>query len=218
MRWRAWGRGAHWGLLAVLMVNACHGGPDHPVSVAGPVGLTAPRPPAGSGPGLTVPEPGSDGRYVTINSGISEQEALWHVRSALNVAALSCRGQPGGAALVKHYNVLLVQRRAVLARAYAAETGRFATAGKGAIDAHLTRLYNFFALPSAQPGFCAAAVEVADHVDTVPPAGLPRYAAGALDRLEAPILDYYRAYGVYRRQLAAWNARSQAARADRSHR
>ncbi|HLZ79637.1 MAG TPA: hypothetical protein VKQ09_09875 [Sphingomonas sp.] len=174
-----------------------------------------PRPPAGSGPGLIVPGPGSDGRYVTINSGVTAQEALWHVRSALNVAALSCRARPGGAALIKHYNALLVHRKAVLVQAYGAETGRFATAGRGAIDAHMTRLYNFFAQPSAQPGFCAAAADVADHVDAVPPAELPQYATGALDRLEAPILDYYRAYDVYRRELAAWNARIQGKSVDR---
>ncbi len=162
-----------------------------------------------------VPEPGRDGRYATINSGVTAEEALWHVRSALNVAALSCRTQPGGAALIRHYNALLVHRKAVLARAYGAETGRFATAGRGAIDAHMTRLYNFFAQPSAQPGFCAAAAEVADHVDAVPPAGLPQYATGALGRLEAPILDYYRAYDVYRRELAAWNARIQGKSVDR---
>ncbi len=210
------GVGARWGTLAaVLMVAACEARHDRPVAIAVPAVFPPPRPPAGSGPGQAVPEPASDGRFVTVNSGVTEQEALWHVRSALNVAALSCRSQPGGVALVKQYNVLLVHRKAVLARAYAAETGRFAMAGKGAVDAHLTRLYNFFAQPSAQPGFCAAAVDVADHVDRVPPAGLPHYATGALDRLEAPILDYYRAYDVYRRELAAWNARSQGRRADR---
>ncbi len=210
------GVGARWGALAaVLMVAACHAHYHHPASVAAPAILSPPRPPAGSAPGQAVPEPASDGRFVTINSGVTEQEALWHVRSALNVAALSCRSQPGGAALVKHYNVLLVQRKAMLARAYAAETGRFAAEGKGAVDAHLTRLYNFFAQPSAQPGFCAAAADIANHVDTVPPAGLPHYATGALDRLEAPILDYYRAYDVYRRELAAWNARAQSRHADR---
>lgn len=207
------GVGPRWGAVAaVLLVAACSDGGERPVSTVAPAVLPVPRAPAGSGPGLAVPEPGRDGRYVTINSGVTEQEALWHVRSALNVAALSCRIQPGGAAIVKHYNALLVRRKAVLARAYAAETGRFAAAGKGAVDAHLTRLYNFFALPSAQPGFCAAAADIADHVDAVPPAGLPHYATGALDRLEAPILDYYRAYDVYRRELTAWNARSQAKR------
>ena len=180
-----------------------------------PVALSSPRPPAGSGLGLTVPEPDRDGRYLTVNSGVSEQEALWHVRSALNVAALSCRAQPGGAALIKRYNALLVHQKAALTRAYAAETGRFAHEGRGAVDAHLTRLYNFFAQPSAQSGFCAAAADVAEHVGTVSPSGLPRYATSALDRLEAPILDYYRAYDVYRHELAAWNARTQGRRADR---
>lgn len=199
-----------WGAMAaVLMTAACSGGHDNRVATAGPAASPLPQPPVGSGPGLTVPEPGRDGRFQTINSGVTAPEALWHVRAALNVAVLSCRGRPAGATILKHYNALLVRRKAVLARAYAAETGRFAHEGKGAVDAHQTRLYNFFAQPAAQPAFCAAAADVAEHVGTVPPDGLPQYATTALVRLEAPILDYYRAYDVYRRELAAWNARTQ---------
>lgn len=211
------GIGARWGALAaVLMAAACHhGGHEGRVATAGPAALAPPQPPAGSGPGLVVPEPGRDGRYVTINSGITAQEALWHVRAALNVAALSCRTRPGGAAIVKHYNALLVRRKAALARAYAAESGRFARDGKGAVDAHQTRLYNFFAQPSAQAAFCQAAADVAEHVEAVSPDGLPQYATGALGRLETPILDYYRAYDVYRHELAAWNARTQTRHAER---
>ncbi len=200
-----------WGLLAIaLLVPGCgahHGRPSvAPTPFAGPM----PQPPPGAAPGLTIPEPGDDGRYTTINSGVNAQEALWHVRAALNVAALSCGHRPGGSDIVLHYNALLTQRKAVFATAYAAETGRFGTGGQEALDVHMTRLYNFFAQPPAQAGFCAAAADVADHAANVPPQALSQFAIGALGRLEAPVLDYYRAYGAYRRELVAWNARPRA--------
>jgi hypothetical protein len=158
-----------------------------------------------------VPEPDHDGHFTTINSGASAQEALWHVRAALNVAALSCARRPGGATTVARYNALLTQRKAVFATAYAAERARF---GQAALDVHMTRLYNFFAQPPAQAAFCAAAAGVADRAVAVSPAGLPQFAPGALDTLEAPILDYYRAYAAYRVALAAWEAHPRAQRAE----
>jgi cell division septation protein DedD len=156
-----------------------------------------------------VPEPDAQGRFATINSGVSAQEALWHVRAALNVAALSCAHRPGGAGIVAHYNALLTQRKAVFATAYAAESSRY---GQAALDQHMTRLYNFFAQPPAQTAFCTAAAGVADRIAGVPATGLPQYAPGALDQLEAPILDYYRAYNAYRIALAQWNAHPKDAR------
>jgi hypothetical protein len=195
---------ARWSGLgtALLLAGCAHhhpGKPEAPLPTAPPAAL--PQPPAGSAAGQTVPEPGSDGRFETINSHVGAEEALWHVRAALNVAALSCSGRPGGAAIVARYNALLTQRKAVFATAYASETAR-----AGALDQHMTRLYNFFAQPPAQAAFCRAAAEVSEQAAAVPANGLPQFAPGALDRLEAPILDYYRAYARYRSELAAWQA------------
>lgn len=193
------------GLATVLLLAGCahhhRGEPEAPPPTAPPA--AEPQPPAGSAAGQTVPEPGSDGRFETINSHVGTEEALWHVRAALNVAALSCGGRPGGAAIVARYNALFTQRKAVFAIAYAAETTR---SGGSALDQHMTRLYNFFAQPPAQTAFCRAAAEVSEQAAAQPANGLPQFAPGALDKLEAPILDYYRAYASYRRDLAAWQA------------
>ncbi len=213
------GRGgsSRWGILTIAMLAAgCGARHDHPAASVAPVAGPAPQPPPGTAPGLAVPEPGSDGRYVTINSGVNAEEALWHVRAALNVAALSCGHRPDGGAIVLHYNTLLTHRKAALATAYATEAGRFGSGGQAALDAHMTRLYNFFAQPPAQAGFCAAAADIADQVTSLPADALPQFASGALGRLEAPILDYYRAYASYRRELVAWSARPHGGVAERA--
>ncbi len=192
------------GLVTASLLTGCaHHHRSKPEALPQPTAPAAaqPQPPTGSAAGQTVPEPGADGRFETINSHLGEEEALWHVRAALNVAALSCGGRSGGAAIVARYNALLTQRKAVFATAYASETAR---AGQVALDQHMTRLYNFFAQPPAQAAFCRAAAEVSEQAAAEPANGLPQFAPGALDRLEAPILDYYRAYASYRRDLAAW--------------
>jgi hypothetical protein len=140
---------------------------------------------------------------------VSEGEAVWHVRSALNVAALSCRG-PASAAIVKRYNALLIDRKPLLARAYKAEANRFRSSAGPAwlssLDVHMTRLYNFFAQPPVQQDFCGVAGQVAVEQSAMSDALFQAKAATLVARLEKPITDYYRAYESYRLELAEWNA------------
>lgn len=162
-----------------------------------------PRPPAGAAPGLSIPQP-VDGRFTTVNSGIGGEEAVWHLRAALNVAALACRDQP---TILPAYNAFLKSRKAVLARAYAAEQRRH---GATALDQHMTRLYNFFAQPPAAAGFCKAAAIEAPRVAALPAAGVTQEAPAALARLEAPVIAFYDAYHRYRLALAEWRANPRA--------
>jgi hypothetical protein len=124
-------------------------------SVPSPPTRSAPVPPAGAVAGLKLPEANGDGGFKTANTGISAVEAVWHVRSALNVAALACDDRT----IVANYNALLKQQKGAFAAAYEAEARQFRTAQgndwRSAMDGHMTRLYNFFAQPSAQRGFCA---------------------------------------------------------------
>lgn len=151
---------------------------------------------------LPIPKPDADGRFTTINSNIGKQEAVWHLRAAMNVAALSCGND---AAIVGSYNRLLTDRKAVLKTAYASETQRFG-AGSMAADRHMTQLYNYFAQPPAQAGFCRAASAEAARIGAVSPAEFADYAVAALARLEAPIIAFYQAYDGYRIRLADWKA------------
>ena len=195
---------ARWAAIFTLsLIAGCgHKRPPEPAPPPPPAAVE-PVPPLGAARGLPVPQPGPDGRFETINSAISAQEAIWHLRAALNVAALSCRDD---GSLTRGYNQLLTQRKAVLGTAYGAETGRFKSSGLSALDKHMTQLYNFFAQPPAQPAFCQAAkAEVVRAVATAP-ADFPAYAPSALDRLEAPVLAFYAAYDSYRHDLAAWQS------------
>lgn len=213
---REWGRRrARRGLCGVIMAFAgvallagCASKPKPKApgsKPSSPQGASRPVPPAGAADGLILPEPDGQGGYRTINDGLGRDEAVWHVRSALNVAALSCRG-PGSSALVANYNALLNQRKAVLKTAYGAETTRHRPGGNAALDGHMTKLYNYFAQPPAQAAFCATAHDVAARARSVSAADFPTFAVDALARLEAPFDNFYRAYDAYRRDLAGWKA------------
>jgi len=195
-------------LLALpLAINGCASRRvQTPVAVA-PVAPARPLPPAGVFGTVALPPLGADGEFVTINRGIDAESTIWHVRAALNVAALGCRGA-GSESLASGYNALLRAQRTVFARADAAVRSRYrAEQGSGwqsAHDAYMTRLYNYFAQPIGQAGFCAAAITVMAEAAAAQPSRFPAFALTALPRLDAPFTDGYRAYAEYRRDLAAW--------------
>jgi hypothetical protein len=176
--------------------------------------FAAPRPPEGAAPNQAVPLRDASGAYATPNRDIGAAETSWHVRAALNVAALGCRGADE-AATVAGYNRMIARHRAPLADAdggvKAAYRARFGARWESEHDARMTRLYNFFAQPPAQRRFCGVAREILAELDQVQPAQYALYAAEALPRLEAPFTDFYRAYDAYRVDYAAWQARGPAA-------
>lgn len=142
-----------------------------------------PPPVAERPPPLRPPGPHGDGGLRALNWNLSADEAAWHLRAALNVAALSC-DRSGKLGIAASYNQLLARQRVPLAAAYRSEGARFA--GAGALDAHMTRLYNLFAQPPAQARFCIAASQIAAEAPFVPPNRFAAYASGALERLIAP--------------------------------
>lgn len=158
----------------------------------------APVPPFGAVPGLSLPDSDGRGGFRTPNSGIGSAEAVWHVRSALNVAALACDDR----GIVANYNALLKRQKTALAAAHKAELSRSGSAS--AMDVHMTRLYNFFAQPPVQRRFCAAASGVAG--EAVSARDFPQFASGAIDRLDRPFQDFYRSYQDYQRNVTAWKA------------
>jgi len=168
-------RPIHATTLAMLLAGGC--AHRHRVQETKP----APAPPATT---ISTPAPPE-----TINSGLGPEESLWHVRAALNVAALLCGRHPGGPALVQRYNALLTDDKATLATAYASETRRYGSGDPAALDRHMTQLYNFFARPQATPAFCAAAVDVSQQAAATPAAQLTRFAPPALARLQSAILS-----------------------------
>lgn len=125
-----------------------------------------------------------------IHRQAGDVERIWHLRAALNVAALQCVGSKQ-AVLVQDYNLLLSRHKVVLAQAYAAKQARFQQlSGKGwqkAMDRHMTQLYNHWAWPPAQQRFCANAIEAARRTALISPEGFGDYALRALSTVDQPI-------------------------------
>jgi hypothetical protein len=129
------------------------------------------------------------GTHPAPRRGHSSAEAIWHVRAALNVAALNCR-DANESRTVAAYNGMLSARRATLAAAdtqtKALYRARFGGRWQNEHDTAMTRLYNFFAQPPAHDDFCRVAEQVLDEAQTVSDAAFADFADDALARLEAP--------------------------------
>ena len=126
---------------------------------------------------------------AVVGADISPLETLWHVRVALNVAALGCR-DADEATTVAAYNSLIRRNTAVLAAANGAVDARY-KAQYGARwqdvrERDMTKLYNFFAQPTAQAEFCATAKDVLAQIGTVDPGALMAFAKAELPALEEP--------------------------------
>lgn len=204
---RKWATGAAM-IAAIVALSIVTGCGRKTVKTAEPAPSSRPSPnrpvpPNGAPAKIALPAPDGKGGYRTINSGLSDTEAVWHLRSALNVAALSC-DRSGGAGLAAGYNTLLGLQKSSFAAAYRAESQRFGEASQ--LDAHVTQIYNYFAQPPAQSGLCAAAAAVMTEAQAVPPDRFAPFAVTALERLNRPFDQFYNAYARYQADLVAWEA------------
>jgi hypothetical protein len=166
-----------------------------------------PLAPAGAAPNQTIPARDAQGRYATPNRDLSRDEASWHVRAALNVAALGCRDEAERETVAAYNRLLRAQRESLAAADAGVKSSYRARHGAGWEDVHdrqMTRVYNFFAQPPAHDDFCRAAREVLARAETVEPVQFADFAAEALPRLEAPFTDFYRDYETYRVAYASW--------------
>ncbi|MCB4862483.1 hypothetical protein K7W03_23100 [Sphingobium sp. PNB] len=168
-----------------------------------------PLPPMGAVEEMGIPEVGEDGKYLTPNRGVTANTALWHVRMALNVAALSCHGVNEPARI--QYNRILHVHEAALREANAAVDRNYYVAyGQGGLKAREllnTVVYNFFALPPVTKSFCPVAIEVGAKILAMPSNQLLAYAPEALTQLEKPFQEFYAAYADYLLRLAEWQSR-----------
>lgn len=163
-----------------------------------------PRAPEGFAKTFATPQRDTGGAYRTPNRDLSPAEVTWHVRVALNVAALGCRDEATA------YNAMLTTEKEPLAQAdTGAQTAERARGGdwEARHDDAMTKLYNFWAQPPAQAGFCTAAADVLREAVNVEPADFPAFAAAALPRLEAPFVAAFARFDGYRAEVAQWKAR-----------
>ncbi|MDP1028549.1 hypothetical protein Q5H91_15100 [Sphingomonas sp. KR1UV-12] len=165
--------------------------------------------PAGGSPNFVPPARDAAG-YATPNRNLSPEEMIWHVRVALNVAALGCRGADGPE-MVNGYNALLTADKDLLASASTAMgaryKARYGSAWQARHDDAMTKLYNFWALPPVQAKFCGTALLVLRESATVQPAAFAAFAAQALPRLEAPMIAFFGEFDAYIGAREAWRTR-----------
>lgn len=192
-----------WGLLGglALAISGC-ATPPAPVKPP-PVVATLPPPPtmpAGGYIGMKSAPKRADGRYITPNLDNTDQAAVWHLRNALNVAALGCDQAGGG--VIEPYNAWINTRAAVIDRYYQAYIKEWQTTGWGdwqrVYDDNQTRIYNFYAQPAMRKAFCAIAREEVAQVGQVADADLPAFARASLLRLDRPFTEFYAAYDAWR--------------------
>lgn len=106
-------------------------------------------------------------------------EAVWHLRAGLNVAALMCKGR-GRMSVAPGYARVLSRHQGLLAAAYQAEQRR---QGAG-FDRHQTRIYNRFSNQRDPARFCRAAAGVAGQAAAMDSPMLARRAGDLLGELD----------------------------------
>lgn len=168
------------------------------VLVCGVPAVAQEAPPEGAAPNLTLPRHRADGQFMTPSDDVVGNEALWHLRSALNVAALGC----ADSALAANYNTMLERHAGPLRLANDSVSLHYRQlAGNGWADARdraMTKLYNFFAQVPGHRGFCDVARHVLAEMKQVSPRELAHYAEVKLTELQAPFQDFYARYEAWR--------------------
>jgi len=190
-------------VTALGLLAGCAQKPRTVAAVAPPVIMVpvpAPVMPKGASPTIVIPVALADGTYPTPNRNLTTSAKVWHLRAALNVAALACRG-PQEVVIVAGYNALLSAQKPVLAKAEATYASEYKSGGgdwQDRYDDSMTRLYNFFSQSPARDDFCSAAQTVLAQSAGLTAEALPAFAAQNLPVLERPFTDFYRAVDAWR--------------------
>lgn len=198
-------------LVSLAAIAACSTPPPPPPPTPPPpvVPTIRPTPPDNAVEGMSIPDKGADGKYLTANRGVTTNTALWHVRMALNVAALNC--DKYGPTARTQYNQILAVHRAMLDSANDAVdrnyTAAYGSSAVGMRERLNTVVYNFFALPPVIKHFCPVAVTVGAKILSTPSSQMLGQAPEWLAELEKPFQDFYEAYADYLRRLAEWQSR-----------
>lgn len=181
--------------------------PPPPIAIVIP---PKPIPPMGAPVDMTIPPVDASGNRQTVNSGISSSQAVWNLRSAYNVAALNCV-EPEYAPILAGYKRFLKVYAKQLATANKDVGASFSTqhSGRAAIvarESYQTQVYNFFALPPVDSGFCGAAMDLTTALEAVTPDQFNAYAFIGLAKMEAPFKSFFDQYDAYKKNLAAWQS------------
>ena len=183
--------------------------PPPPVVQATPY---RPLPPPQAAYAMDIPPRDASGKRLTVNTGLNENQTLWHFRSGWNVAALNCT-RPQDEPVTAGYGTFLSANARALTAANTALDADFrrsagsARAGLLAREQYMTMVYNYFASPPARGAFCDAALAVANEMAATPPANLGAFATSGLARYEQAFEQFYTAYEAYQTASADWDRR-----------
>ncbi|MFN3989845.1 MAG: hypothetical protein ACK4IS_06265 [Erythrobacter sp.] len=169
-----------------------------------------PLPPAGASYVMKIPPMGPDGKRITVNSNLSDDRLVWHLRSAWNVAALNCLGSEHEPILTGYRAFLTNNVRSLKAlndRIEKTYGDRYRVRRDAVVarDAESTQVYNFFANPAARSGFCQAALDVANRYLAEPKAQPLAFAQANFPVFMAPHEDFFNQYEAYQRASAEWD-------------
>ncbi len=129
---------------------------------------------------------------IGLNPREAVADAVWALRSGLNVAALQCQFSPF-LATVPTYNALLRQHSDEFADAFKSMTGHFVRTkgprvGQRAFDSYATRTNQNWATFDAQYSFCNAAAMVGRRSLAVPKGKFGEFAAAELPLLRQSLV------------------------------
>ncbi|MDR7061134.1 MAG: hypothetical protein ACT6QT_06495 [Sphingopyxis sp.] len=181
--------------------------PPPPVAVVIP---PRPMPPGNAAVTQILPGRGIDGRFVTANSGVTGDRAFWQLKIGLNVAAIGCRGLEETTLISAYNNIIKTHGKVIKSteKSVITQLGKEnKNNGIAPRDRLSTQLFNYFAQPPAQRGFCARANEIAQVVSSTPTAQLVEQAPAHLARLDEPFNEFYQAYAQYQVDAVAWDAK-----------
>jgi len=199
------------GLLASVAACAPKPPPPPPPPPPPVVIVIPPRPLPPGNASLTQILPGRalDGHFVTANSNVTGDRAFWQLKIGLNVAAIGCRGLEE-TTLVSAYNNIIKTHGKVIKSTEKSVITQLGKENKNngiaPRDRLSTQLFNYFAQPPAQRGFCARANEIAQLVSATPTAQVIEQAPAHLARLDQPFHEFYEAYAKYQADVVAWDA------------
>lgn len=171
-----------------------------------------PLPPGGAHYVMTLPARGPDGRRLTVNSNLGDDQLVWNLRSAWNVAALNCLA-PDYDPILQGYRTFLTKNvktlKAVNDRIEKSYTSRFKVRREAIVarDAYTTQVYNFFAEPAARAGFCRAALDMAVRAAAAPATDPLTFARANFAGLMLPFEQFFDEYEAYQQAAAEWDAK-----------
>ncbi|MDP5104101.1 MAG: hypothetical protein NWP98_09260 [Erythrobacter sp.] len=161
---------------------------------------------------MDIPAYGQDGRRQTVNANLTDDQLVWNLRSAWNVAALNCLS-PEYQPILDGYRAFLTgntrKLTAVNDRIEKSYTSRFRVKRDAIVarDGYTTQVYNFFALPAARAGFCRAALDMANRALVAPPTDPLTFARANFEGLLTPFDQFFVEYEAYERASADWDAK-----------